>query len=74
MFQRDISVDGEFSLRSVGTKPQAGLRSLEHQSWKDIPDVAQVTSSPEKKQGFLLPERWLNTESLLKGQDTKFSL
>ena len=49
-------------LRSVGSKPQAGLPSLQHQSQK----VAQISSSCEKQQGFCLPGRnvWRGRECL----------
>ena len=57
-------------LRSVGSKPQAGLPSLQHQSLKST----QITSSWEKWQGVSLP----GTESCrcrepFKGQMHKFS-
>ena len=44
---------GEFHLRSVGSKPQADLPNLQHQSQKET----QITSSCEKQQGFCLPGR-----------------
>ena len=43
-FQREISVAREFPLKSVVSKPQAGLPSLQYQSWK----VTQITSCFEK--------------------------
>ena len=44
-----LSGQGEF-LRSVRSKPQAGLSSLQHQSSKGT----QITSSGKKCQGFSL--------------------
>ena len=44
---------GGFPLRTMGSEPQAGLPSLQHQSQKG----AQTTSSCEKQQGFCLPGR-----------------
>ena len=40
-----------FSLRTVVSKHQAGLPSIEHQRWKGT----QKTSSCEKQQGFCMP-------------------
>ena len=53
--QKDTSVAGEggFPLRSVGSKPQAGLPKLQHQRWKGT----QITSSCERQQDFCLPGR-----------------
>ena len=44
---------GIFHLRSVGSKPQAELPSLEHHSWKGT----QITSTCNKHRGFCLPGR-----------------
>ena len=44
---------GGLPLRSVGSKPQARLPTLQHQSQKGT----QITSSCEKWQGFSLPGR-----------------
>ena len=54
--QRNSSVAVGSPLRSVGSKPQAGLPSLQHQS----PKRNQITSSCEKQLGFSLPwtESW----------------
>ena len=63
---------GLFPLRSVGSKPQAGLPSLQHQSQKGT----QKTPSYEKQQGFCQPGRETagDSERLLKSQCTKFYL
>ena len=68
-------LEGYFSghrvpLRSVGSKSQAGLPSLQHQSWKET----QKTSSCEKQQGFCLPgtDNWRFREPL-KGPTHKIS-
>ena len=50
---RDISASGGLLLRTVGSKHQAGLPSVQHQSKKGI----QITSSCEKQQSFCLPWR-----------------
>ena len=59
-----------FPLRSVGSKPQAWLPSLQHQIWKET----QITFSCEKQQGFYLPGRdsWRYREPL-KGPTHKIS-
>ena len=60
-----------FPWRSVESKPQAGLPSLQHQSWKGT----QITSSSEKQQGFCrLGHMVGDANSLLKGQHIKFHL
>ena len=70
-FQRDISEAGGFPLICVGSKPQVGLPSLQHQSWENDLDNIQ----PWKTVGFLSTrERQLEIESVLKGQCTKFCL
>ena len=51
--QREISVACRFPIMSVGSKTQAGLLILQHQSWKEM----QMTSSCEKQQGFCLAGR-----------------
>ena len=59
-------------LRIVGSKPQAGLPSLQHQSQKRNPENIQLWKAAE----FLSTrERWAeDTERLLKDQLTKFCL
>ena len=59
-----------FFLRSVGSKPQAGLCSLQYQS----PKSTQITSSCKKKKGFSLPEMdGTRYKGLFKGLMHKFS-
>ena len=60
-----------FSLRSVGSKHQAGLPSLQNQARKGT----QITSSCEKQQAFCLPGRngWICREPL-KGPTHTFCL
>ena len=53
MFWRDISEALGFPLRSVESKPQAGLPSYSTKTRKG----AQLTSSCEKNQGFCPPGR-----------------
>ena len=52
-FWRDISAARGCPLKSVGSNPQAGLPSIEHQSQTGT----QITSSCEKYQGFCPPGR-----------------
>ena len=70
-FQRDISATRTFPLRCVESTQQNGIPSIQHQSWKGT----QITPSCEKQQGFCLHgDMTGDTESLLKGQCTKFHL
>ena len=48
--QRDIAVARGLLLRSVRSKPQTGVHSLQHQRQKGT----QITSSCEKQKGFCL--------------------
>ena len=61
-FHRDISVAGGLPMKSVGSKPQARLPSLQYQSQNGT----QITSSCEKHQEFYLPGRdsWRPREPL----------
>ena len=62
VLERNFSDQGWIPLRSVESKPKAGLLSLQQQSWKGT----QVISSFEKQQGFYLPGRdgWRHREPI----------
>ena len=70
-FQRNISVARWFPLRSVVSKPQSWLPSLQHQNWKGT----HITSSCENSRVSVCQgEAAGDADSLLKDQSIEFHL